>query len=167
MPAGELDIEPRFLWKQTKPRGRQWGGIGYRNILIEREPRKEDGSDDSLMEWQVRAWAHFEGGNLQRNGAKWETVDGGFFRVGPAVQAVINFPGFLRGFSISGQYSYLEPLSGTKDHKHFWKVGGSLTLYDNPALKHKVSLVADYQEGGLTLSKQAVDIVTVGLGLTF
>lgn len=167
LPAGELDLEPKFLWRQPRLRGRQWGGLGYRNILIEREPRKEDGSDDSLIDWQVRTWVHFEGGDLQRNGATWETIDGSFFRVGPVVQVVINFPEFLRGFSINGQHSYLEALSGPDDHNHLWKVGGLLTLYQNLSLKHKISLVADYQRGGLTLSKQPVDIVTVGLGITF
>ncbi len=141
--------------------------MGYRNILIEKEPNREDGSDDSLMDWQLRTWVHLEGGDLQRNGAKWDTVDGSFFRVGPAVQGVINFPEFLRGFSVNGQYSYLEPISGPHGHEYYWKAGGSLTLYQNPALKHKISLVGDYQKGGLTLSKQPVDIVTVGLGATF
>jgi hypothetical protein len=167
LPAGELDIELKFLWRQPRPRGRQWGGIGYQNILIEKEPRKEDGSDTSLLDWQLRTWVHLEGGDLQRNGAKWETIDGGFFRIGPMVQGVINFPEFLRGFSINGQYSYLEPLSGPDNHRHYWKVGGALSLYSNPVLKHKVSLTADYQEGGLTLSKQPVDIVTVGVGITY
>jgi hypothetical protein len=167
LPAGEFDIEPKFLWRQPRARGRQWGGLGYRNILFEREPRKEDGTDDSLVDWQVRTWLHLEGGDLQRNDAKWETVNGGFFRMGPTVQGVINFPRFIRGFSINGQYSYLEPISGPKDHRDYWKVGGSLTLYQNPTLKQKVSLTADYQKGGLTLSKQPVDIVTVGLGITY
>ena len=112
LPAGELDLEPKFLWRQPRPRGRQWGGIGYRNILIQREPSNEDLSDDSLLDWQVRTWVHFEGGDLQRNGAKWETVDGSFSRIGPVVQGVINFPRLLRGFSINGQYSYLATISG-------------------------------------------------------
>ena len=165
LPAGELDLEPKFLWKQNRTRGKQWGGIGYRNILIEKEPRKADDSDRSILDWQLRTWLHLEGGDLQRNGASWDVASGSFFRVGPAFQAVVNFPTLLKGFSINGQYNYLQAVSGPTNHRNYWKAGGALTVYHNPALKHKISLTADYQR--LVLSKQAVDITTVGLGVTF
>ena len=171
LPAGELDIEPRFLWyKQSNP-GAPWQqnyyGIGYRSVLLNKVPRKEDFSDNSLLDWQVRTWVHMEAGDLQLNGATWQSVGGSFFRVGPSVQAVLNFPELLNGFSVDGEYDYLPAISGPTGRNHYVSLGAALTLYHNALSHRKISLVANYKEGGLALSKQPVEIVTVGLGVTF
>jgi hypothetical protein len=172
MPAGELDIEPQFLFEtgptdQYEAWRQNWWGIGYRNVLIPKVPRSDDWSDNSLVDWQVRTWLQLEGGHLQRNGAKWDTVDGSFFRLGPTVQGTLNFPALVRGFSINGQYSYMGTVDGPSGRNNLWKVGGALTLYENKTLHQKVSLTADYTKGSLLLSKQPVDVVNVGIGVVF
>lgn len=171
LPAGELDIEPRFIWfTDPDPNAnwkQNWYGIGYRNILVSKVPTKEDFSDNSLMDFQVRSWLHMEAGDLQLDGAKWESINGSFFRMGPAVALSLNFPTLFKGFSVNGEYDYLPALSGPTGKDFYVTLGGALTLYQNAAAHQKISLVASYKDGGLTLSKQPVNIFTVGMGVIF
>jgi hypothetical protein len=161
LPGYEFDIEPR--WQS------EVASLGYKNVLIKKEPLKADLSDRSVLEYQVRAWLHIEGGEVQDNGKTWDPVGGSFFRVGPSVQFQLNAPKLVFGkeFSLTALYSYLSPVSGSDAHNSFAKVTAAFTLLKDEQLNHKISLTADYQKGGLNFTKEDVDILTIGLGVLF
>jgi hypothetical protein len=160
LPAVEIELEPQFWWESLKY------GIGYSNVLI-KNPTKKGESYSSWMDLQFRGWLHIEGGDLQRNGAKWETVDDSFFRVGPTVQGVVNFPELLKGFSVTAQYGYLPTISGPSGNNSLFKVGGAFTLYQDRNEHQKISLTTEFTKGGLTLSKQEVEVFNIGIGVVF
>jgi hypothetical protein len=160
LPGYEFDIEPR--WQGSFP-------LGYQNIIIRKEALKADESDISALDYQVRAWLHLEGGDVQDNGKTWDQSGGSFFRVGPTVQFQLRAPKLVFGneFSVTALYTYLSPVSGVDAHNSFLKVTGALTLLKNEQLNHKISLTADYQKGGLNFTKEDVDTFTLGLGVLF
>jgi hypothetical protein len=161
LPGGEFDIEPRWQGDKT--------ALGYKNVLIKKQPLKDDDSDNSALDYQVRLWLHIEGGDVQDNGKTWDQSGGSFFRLGPTVQFQLNAPKLVLGkeFSVTTLYTYLSPVSGSDAHNWFVKVTGALTLLKDEQLNHKISLTADYQKGGLNFTKEDVDILTLGVGVLF
>ena len=167
LPAGELDIEPQLAWFVNNPGSSfmpDWFSIGYPTILI---GSRKDNKVDDIVDFKIRTWLHLEGGHLQQNGTNWDAVNGSFFRLGPNVQGTLDFPTFLNGFSASAQYGYLPAISGPNGETSLYTLSAALTLYKNDARHQKISLTSAYTKGGLTLSKQPVDTLNVGIGVIF
>lgn len=158
----EMDLEPRWQAKGIPP-------LGYRRILIGKQPLKDDETDKSRLDFQLRSWVHLEGGDVQNTGKSWDTTEGDFLRMGPTVQLQLNAPGLVWGkdFSVTTLYSYYPALSGPDDHNSFWKISGVLNLFKEEEYNRKVSLTIEYQRGGLVFTKEDVDILTVGLGILY
>jgi hypothetical protein len=157
----EVDIEPRWQ-NPVIP-------IGFKRILWHKAPLLEDGSDQSLLDYQVRVWLHTEGGDVQDTGKSWDSTKGSFFRLGPTAQLQLRAPRFFLGkdFSITMLYSHLPAVSGSQEHQCFFKLSAVYDLVKDEQLNHKVSLTAEYQKGGLNLTKEDVDTFTLGLGVLF
>jgi hypothetical protein len=157
----EVDIEPRWL-----------GGplpLGYRKVILRKQPLKSDGSDISSLECQLRVWLHLEGGDVQDTGPAWTTTQGSFFRMGPTVQFSLRAPALPggRSFSLTTLYTFLPAISGSSSHDSFFRSTLAYDLFRDPEINHKVSVTADYQRGGLTFTKQEVDQFTLGLAVLF
>lgn len=158
----ETDLEPRF--QVGNP------GLGYRTILWRKEaPARADGTDISIVEGQLRTWFHMEGGDIQDTGAAWTPLKGSFFRLGPTVQLQLSMPSLPgdRALSLTALYSYLAAVSGPTDRSSYFRVTLAYDLFRNVDLNHKVSLSLSYEKGGLNLTKQEVDTLTLGLGVLF
>lgn len=157
----EADFEPRFHVGEP--------GLGYRTILWRKIPARADGSDISILEAQLRAWLHMEGGDIQDTGPAWTPVAESFFRLGPTVQFQLSMPALPgdRALSLTVLYSYLAAVSGPSDHPSYFRATLGYDLFRNVELNHKVSLSASYEQGGLNFSKQEVDTFTIGLGILF
>jgi hypothetical protein len=166
MPGFEVDLEPRFLFNNSLGHECVYK-IGYRNTLIHKEPLNEDGSDQSLLDYQLRLWVHMEGGDIQDVGKAFASVPGSFFRVGPTIQLRANAPTMWKGLSFTGLYSYLPSISGPGGHESLLQLDLTLALYSDPVLNQKVSLNANYTRGGLNFTKQEVDSFTLGLSVLF
>ena len=167
LPAFEADIEPSMSWRGVNDEMRDHFALGYQNVLLSKEPDLADQTDNSRLDYQVRAWLHLEGGDLQRAGTNWNVVGGSFFRLGPAVQLRANAPTVWKGLSFTGLYSFLPSISGPSRHESLLKLDLTLALYTDPVLKQKVSLNADYTRGGLDFTKQDVDSFILGLSVLF
>jgi hypothetical protein len=167
LPAYEADIEPSISWRGIDDELRDYFALGYRNVLLSKEPDLADETDNSRLDYQLRAWLHLEGGDLQQAGTSWNVVKGSFFRLGPVVQMRANAPTVGKGLSFTALYSYLPSVTGTTQHDSLLKLDLTLALYTNPALKQKVSLNADYTRGGLDFTKQDVDSFTLSLAVLF
>jgi hypothetical protein len=166
MPGFEVELEPRFLF--TNSLGHEClYKIGYQNTLIHKEPLKEDASDQSLLDYQVRVWMHMEGGDIQDVGKAFAAVTESFFRIGPTVQLRLNAPTVWKGASFTALYSYLPSLSGLKGHDSLLRLDWTLTLVTDTTLHEKISLNANYTRGGLNFTKQDVDTFTLGLSVLF
>jgi len=166
LPAAEVELEPMVIFHDAESGTifPDWVSLGYQNILY----GKRDGKpSDDIIDFKCRAWLHFEAGDLQQNGAMWNTVDGSFVRLGPTVQGQVSFNKFLNGFSISAQYGYQGVCSGPAGRNSLYSFSGALNIYKNDAQHQKVALTASYTKGGLLLSKQEVNILNIGLGIIF
>jgi len=161
LPGYEIDIEPQWQ-HEIFP-------LGYKHIAIRKVPELEGQTDNSVLDWQVRFWLHTEGGEVQNAGKSWDPALGSFFRLGPAIQGQLNAPRLVFGkdFSITAQYSYLEAISGSNLHNSFYKISAVLDLFKDESTNRKVSLTGEYQRGGLNLTKEDVDSVTVGIGFLY
>ena len=161
LPGFELDLEPRWQ-NPIFP-------VGFRRILLHKAPLLEEGSDQSLLDYQLRMWLHTEGGDVQDNGKSWDTTNGSFSRLGPTVQLQLQAPRLALGkdFSITMLYSYLATVSGSGAHRSFFKVSAVYNLIKNDLLNHKISIAAEYQKGGLNFTKEDVDTFTLGLGVLY
>lgn len=157
----EADIEPRWLNKVIP--------LGYRNVIIRKEPLKPDGTDDSILECQLRAWLHMEGGQVQDVGPAWIQTAESFFRLGPVVEFKLLMPALPgdRALSLTALYSYLSAVSGPTEREWYFRSTLAYDLYRRPDLNHKVSINIDYQRGGLNFTKEEVDTLTIGLGILF
>lgn len=161
LPGYEFDIEPH--WQSD------YFPLGYKKILLTKQPIKEDRSDWSRLEYTLRAWLHIEGGDIQDNGKSWDPAKGSFFRLGPTVQFQLNAPKLLvgRDASLTALYSYLPAVSGSDEHESYFKITGAYNLIKDEAVNHKVALTLQYEKGGLNFTKEDVDTVTIGLGVVF
>jgi len=157
----EVDLEPR--WQSVVC------PLGYKKVLIRKEPLLEDETDKSYLDCQLRCWLHTEGGDVQDNGKSWDTTRGHFLRLGPTLQLQVSAPRLAWGkdFSVTTRYSYLQPISGSNAHRSLLKVSGVLDLIKDDQTGRKVALTAEYQVGGLNFTKEDVDVLTVGLGFLF
>ena len=184
MPAFEADIEPQFSWNPTDPPSvaTRYFKIGYKNILIHYVSGKPDptnisrpdSNDISLLDYQLRLYAHAEGGDLQRSGSTFNTTTGTFFRVGPTAQLRVNAPHavFDHPLSFTGTYEYLPSIEGPTNKNYLLTLDLTLGLIPlNPpnstALQQKLSLNFDYTDGALDFTKQAVKKFTIGLSILY
>ena len=87
--------------------------------------------------------------------------------MGPVVQLRINFPQLYKGFSITGQYSDILAIRGRDDHESLLNLAAALTLYKDKETGRKVSLTAQYLNGGLDFTKQQVETFTLGLSMLY
>lgn len=166
MPGFEIDLEPRFLFSNRLAK-EFFYKVGYQNTLIHKEPLKEDASDQSVLDYQVRMWMHIEGGDIQDIGKGFAAVPGSFFRVGPTIQLRVNAPTFWKGMSLTALYSYLPAQWGPDGHESLLKLDWALTLLADAAQHTKISLNANYTRGGLNFTKQEVDTFTLGLSVLY
>ena len=164
LPGYEADLEPRIRFTEKL-------SLGYNNVVIKSAPFQKDNSDNAWMAYQLRAWLHLEGGDVQDSGTSWDPTHGSFQRLGPSVQFQLNFPalGFLgeRAASLTAQYTHLSALSGSDLHDSYLKATASFDLLKNATPNHKVTFNVTYQKGGLSFTKQDVDLLTVGMGVLF
>lgn len=175
MPAYELALEPKLFhsWGGATPGSKaRHFGLGYRTVLLPKQPENVEQTDYSRLDLQLRGWWQLEGGKIQRVGAKWNAVEGEFLRHGPAAQLRINAPTLFRGVSLTGTYSHFTTKKGLNTHDDLLKLSLSFTLLQevsvNPIVPSpKISLTADYLQGGLDFTKQEVETTTVGLSLLF
>ena len=184
MPAFEADIEPQFSWNPTDPPSvaTRYFKIGYKNILIpyvsgKPDPTnisRPDPNDISLLDYQLRLYAHAEGGNLQRSGSTLNTTTGTFYRVGPTAQLRVNAPHavFDHPLSFTGTYEYLPSIEGPTDKSYLLTLDLTLGLIpSNPpnstALQQKLSLNFNYTDGALDFTKQEVKKFTIGLSVLY
>jgi hypothetical protein len=156
--AGEFDLEMQWLEPGKL-------SIGYKTVLVAKQPVFEDLSDNSLVDVQLRAWVHGEIGEVQRNSPKWEAVEGDFFRAGPTVQAQVNLPTLFKGVSFTARYSYMQPFRGPDYHNNSMKLSTAFTLSENKTLGQKVSFTVEYTKGSLILTKQYAESMTAGLSI--
>lgn len=161
LPGYEVDAEPR--WQSD------YFPLGYKKVLIPKATEKEDRSDWWALAYQLRAWLHIEGGDVQDNGKSWDAVKGYFFRLGPTVQFQLDAPRVFLGrdASLTALYSWLPALSGTREHESYFKLSAVYDLFKNDVHNQKVSLTVQYENGGLNFTKEDVDTVTVGLGVLY
>ena len=169
LPAFETELEPRISWVGINDSLRDYAKIGFKNVLLPKKPELEDRTDDSLLDYQLRVFMHMEGGDLQRAGAKWNVIEGSFFRVGPTVQLRTNAPRLMFGHPVSftGLYSYLAPVNGRSGNNSFVNLDLNVTLVDDAELNRKISLHAGLTRGGLDLTKQDVRQFTLGLSVLY
>lgn len=172
MPAYEVDIEPQFGWFGGPKFLTKYFKIGYKNIAIEKAPELADQTDNSLLDYQLRAYFHLEGGDLQRAGSRWTAIDpaeGNFLRFGPTLQLRINAPRlvFGRDFSFTGAYSYMSPQDGPREHNTLIKLDATLNLLNDQVNNRRISINANYTKGGMDFTKEDVDIFTLGLSVLF
>ncbi len=160
LPGYEVDFEPRWQ-SEGLP-------LGYKKVLIKKVTEK-DRSDWSALDFQLRAWLHIEGGDVQDNGKSWDPTKGEFFRMGPAVQLQLNAPRVVwgRDASLTALYSYLPAISGTGQHQSYFKLSSTYDFVKDDVHNYKVSLTAQYEKGGLNFTKEDVDIFTLGLGILY
>jgi hypothetical protein len=161
LPGYETDIEPRVNFRPFP--------IGYKKVWIPKAELKDDKSDNSCFDTQLRIWLHIEGGDVQDNGDTWDTAKGSFFRLGPTVQLQAEWPKLMfgRDASLTAFGSYLAPVSGSSNHNWHFKITGVYDLFKDDERGQKVSLNINYEKGGLNLTKEDVDTFTVGLGVLF
>jgi hypothetical protein len=179
LPAFEVELEPRFHWipKMTAENAAnaqatfatKYFKLGYRNVIIQKEPELADQTDNSLLDYQLRVFLHAEGGELQHAGKNWNVAEDTFLRLGPTVQLRLNMPRLILGkdFSLSASYSYLATIEGTTEHNDFLSIDATWALYNDPSLNHRISLNAKYLKGGLDFTKEEVDALTIGLSVLF
>jgi hypothetical protein len=167
LPAYELEVEPGIEWTNISPALANYFKIGYKNILIKKEPDSPEQTDDSVLDYQIRAWLHIEGGDLERVGTQWNAVKGSFERMGPELQLRINAPTLFRGASFTAAYSYLPSLQGPKGRDSLVKLDLTFPLYTDAELQQKISLNFDYSRGNLDFTKQDVNTFTAGLSVLY
>ncbi len=166
MPGFEFDLEPRSFMGQGGNGKETLYKLGFRNTLWRKAP-VSGGGDQSLLDYQLRIWLHMEGGDIENVSKTWTAVPESFFRLGPTAQLRINMPHLWRGFSISAQYSNLEPLHGPKGNNSLLKLDATLNLLSDKATGHKVALNASYMNGGMNFTREEVDLMTIGMSLRF
>lgn len=132
LPGFEAELEPRILWPEGSIANRYFK-IGFRNIHWRKYPEKEDGSDQSLLDYQVRVWLHVEGGEVQHAAESWKSTEDSFFRLGPFAQLRVNMPQLFKGFSLSALYAYLPQTDGPREHDSFFSASAALTCTSSPS----------------------------------
>lgn len=170
MPGFEMDIEPSWLFNNSLDHECMYK-IGFKNTLWPKSALLDDQSDQSVVDYQVRVWLHFEGGDIQDTGKSFAMTPGEFLRMGPVAQLRINtfFPvAFLsKGLSFTAQYSYLPEIKGVEGHDSLLNLSTALTILSDKANHQKLSLSGSYTRGGLNFTKQDVDTFTLGLSVLF
>ncbi len=164
VPAGEFEVEPQAdFGTMFDNRVR----IGYRTILIPKpESWQADEHDTALIAYQLRLLLHGEYVSVENTGSNPALKLGDAFRMGPIVQLDLKPFVFPRlGFSM--RYSYLPALSGNDDHDSLFSVDAEWDIVKETEKRRKLSLKVSYLNGGLDLTKQKAEAVTVGLGATF
>lgn len=161
LPGFEVDLEPRWQ-NPILP-------IGFARILLHKKPLLDEGSDQSLLDYQLRVWLHTEGGDVQDNGKSWDPATGTFFRLGPSIQLQVRAPklAFGKDFSVTTVYSYLTTESGSQKHPSYFKINGVFDLVKDDILNHKIAVTAGYEEGGLNFTKENVNTFTLGLSVLY
>lgn len=169
LPAFEAELEPRISWVGIDNWLRDYAKIGFKNVVVRKQPELEDQTDDSLLDYQMRVYMHSEGGDLQRAGTKWNAITGSFLRVGPTLQLRVNAPRLMFGHPVSftGRYSYLAPLDGPSGTNSFVGLDLNVSLVDDPELNRKISLHANFTRGGLDLTKKDVRQFSLGVSVLF
>jgi len=139
LPGYEVDFEPRWQ-SETLP-------LGYKKVLIKKVTEK-DPSDWSALDFQVRAWLHIEGGDVQDNGKSWDSTKGEFFRLGPTLQLQLNAPRVVwgRDASLTALYSYLPAITGSDQHQSYFKLSSTYDFVKDDIHNYKISLTAQYKK---------------------
>ena len=86
---------------------------------------------------------------------------------GRSAQVQVNAPTFWRGATLSGTYTHFATRRGKKGNEELLKFTASLVLLNDTVANQKLSLTANYVDGGLDFTKQPVDTFSVGLSLLF
>jgi hypothetical protein len=161
LPGFELDLEPRVNYLPFP--------LGYKKVWIPKAELKDDHSDNSCFDTQLRLWLHAESGDAQDTGESWDTTKGSFARLGPVMQLQAEWPklAFGRNLSLTALGSYFASLSGSSDHNWYFKIAVVYDFFKDVERNQKVSLNLNYEKGGLNFTKENVDSITVGLGVLF
>lgn len=161
LPAGEFDVEPQMFSSPA------WS-LGYIGEILYDAKRDYDDPKRVTAGYQLRAWLHGEYGSVQHQSAQVTLGREDFSRLGPVAQLRLFFPTVFRGLTMSAEYHYLPTLSGPGSPDWLFKAGAELTILDrSDESGPRVSLKADYINGGLDITKDEVNTLTVGLGVLF
>jgi len=157
----EFDLEPR--WQDPK------FPLGYKRVLIPRDPSPDDPAGWSALDLQVRLWLHIEGGRAHDNVKTWDVASGPFFRLGPTTQIQLNAPKivFGRDASVTLNYSFTPAVKGSHQHESYLKLTAVYDLVKDETHNRKISANIQYEKGGLNFTKDDVDNITVGLGILY
>jgi hypothetical protein len=180
IPGGGLNIEPKFVWVHGEILGGHEDGLGYRFNRWPISGGNPDYPRTFNIGYQLRTWLHLEGGVFEHQASKSLVPEGDFFRMGPVIQATIFLPRLLYGVSLTAEYDFLPSVFGPVGRTYYFTTGAEFTLWpkndrspyekddrDSIAKLQKVSLKVSYENGGLDFTKQLVDDLKVGLGITF
>jgi len=169
LPAFEIDIEPAVRLADYFP-NLDWPiGLGFPQNLWPRVPMRKDGSDNSYLTYQLRAWMHIEGGYLQNSPTGWDTSDGSFFRLGPKLQLTLTAPLVYKGISVTAMYSYLPTTNRYFENSRnsLFDLSAAFILWADPGTGANVALKMQLIYGGLDLTKQNERTFLVGLSLAY
>jgi hypothetical protein len=162
IPAGQLEIEPQMMFGPAFT-------VGYVTQLINKTPvPNKDGdvdpSDNSYLAYQFRLRGHAEYGTVIDAASGIKT--GAFFRAGPIAEIRLD-PLIFKALSASFSYQYLPAITGTNDHNTLLTATAEYKAIDNQKTHQSLSLKITYTDGGLDLSKQQVQTLVAGIGITY
>jgi hypothetical protein len=161
LPAGEFDFEPQVFGGPTS-------SLGYIGEILYDPNRPYNDPKRVTIGYQLRAWLHGEYGSVQRESEQVALGRNDFFRLGPTAQLRLLFPTFFQGLTLSAEYHYLPTLSGPGGHDSLFKAGAELTIVDHSQTSGpRLTLTANYADGGMDLTKEDVKTFTAGLGVLF
>jgi len=162
VPAGEFDWEPQLNLGEHL-------ALGYRKVIFWRSSAAVHTSiaDDALLAYQARLWLHGEFGSVLNSGNKPNLARRDFSRVGPTMELALD-PLFLKPLSLTLDYQYYPDFTKFGGIPYTFEATVAWTLWSDPSDKtRKVSLKADYTDGGQDLTRLKQQLLTLGLGFTF
>lgn len=165
--AGEFDLEPRIGGRREDAK---WA-LGFPASLDGRPPG--DGDGNSNLHYHLRTYVHGEFGEVEDTGGNADLVEGSFFRLGPVAKFELVPSGLARalgkkqdGIKFYTSYSFLPTVSGNDNgHDFLFSAGLDWSLLEKD--DQSVSLKVLFEKGGMEITKEEVETLTVGLGVTF
>lgn len=166
VPAGEFELEPTYSHSSVFGIGR------YVSLLSAKSPSPEDPNRvETTFGYSLRLILHGQGGEVNDNGDQTSIPERGFFRMGPKMQLRLD-PIFIKQLTCTISYEYLANLAGYTANNDFLTIAPEL-VFNKPKedatslTAPLISLKANYQVGGIDLTKQRVQTFLVGLGITY
>jgi hypothetical protein len=158
VPGGELNLEPQIDFNKKVCLGYEVDPWTDTNVPVN-DPKHV------IFGYQVRSWLHVEGGSYEHQAPDAEIPLGDFTRIGPAIQLTLLSPKY--GVTLKGEYHYLSTIYGPKGRNYYLNTSLEVALWQNVKLNQQTSLKISYEDGGLDFTKQEVNNVKIGIGISF